>query len=163
MDLIIAIIFGFGIATFVIVLLQHLGRISKHLRVIRLQLEIQNSMFTSNELLELDKNILYWQEKMFKYKDSYDEKDKDIQDVTFNLFWAYVERLNHFRVMIVEAKETGDPTKIHEKYEKWLNKNGEEIENLEEKAKTLDPKIKEELERRSLDLEFLGKWGKDEN
>jgi tRNA U34 5-carboxymethylaminomethyl modifying enzyme MnmG/GidA len=163
MDMIISIIFGLGITTFVIVLLQHLGRISKHLRIVRLQLEIQNPMFTSNELLELDKNILYWQEKMFKHKDSYGEQDKDIRDVTFNLFWAYVERLNHFRVMIAEAKETGNPTKVHAKYEDWLHKNEEEIEKMEKKAKTLDAKIKADIERRSLDLEFLGKWDKEEN
>lgn len=163
MDLIISIVFGLGITTIVIVLLQHLGRISKHLRIIRLQLEIQNSMFTSNELLELDKNIQYWQEKMFKYKDTYGDKDKDIRDITFKLFWAYVERLNHFRVMIVEARDTGDPNKIHEKYEDWLHKNEEEIEKMEEKAKTSDAKIKADLERKSLDLGFLGKWDKEEN
>src|SRR3989344_1053447 len=108
MDLIISIIFGVSIAIIIMVLLQHLGRISKHLRIIRLQLEIQNPMFTSNELLELDKNIQYWQEKMFKYKDTYGDKDKDIRDITFNLFWANVDRLNHFRIMIVEATNTGD-------------------------------------------------------
>lgn len=100
---------------------------------------------------------------MFKYKDNLDEKDKDIQEVTFNLFWAYVERLNHFRVMIVEAKVIGDPTKVHAKYEDWLRKNEEEIEKMEKKAKTLNAKIKEDLDRKSLDLEFLGKWGKEEN
>lgn len=163
MDLIISVILGIGITIVIIALLQHLGKISKHLRTIRLQLEIQNPMFTSNELLELDKNIQYWQEKMFKYKDTFAEKDKDIRDITFKLFWAYVDRLNHFRVMIVEAKDTGDPSKIHEKYEDWLHKNEEEIKKMEDKAKTLDSKIKSDLERRSLDLEFLGKWDKEEN
>lgn len=163
MDLIISIIFGVGIAMLVMVLLQHLGRISKHLRTIRLQLEIQNPMFTSNQLLELDKNINYWEEKMMKYKDRYDDKDKEINDVTFKLFWAYVDRLNHFRLMVLEAKASGSQAKISDKYEKWLFKNEEEIRNMEEKAKTLDAKIKGDLEKRSLDFEFLGKWDKDEN
>lgn len=161
--MIISIIFGLGITIVVVALLQHLGKISKHLRIIRLQLEIQNPMFTSEELLELDKNIFYWHEKMFKYKDSYGDKDKDVRDITFKLFWAYVERLNHYRVMIVEAKDTGDPSKIHEKYEDWLHKNEEEIEKMEEKAKTLDAQIKADLERKSLDFEFSGKWDKEEN
>lgn len=163
MDLIISIFFGLSLVTFIFALLQHLGRISKHLRIIRLQLEIQNPMFTSEELLELDKNIQYWHEKMFKHKDDYGEKNKEIGDLTFKLFWAYLERLNHFRVMIVEARKTGDPTKIHEKYEAWLQKNGEEIKNMEKKAMRLNGKIKEDLEKMNLDLEFLGKWNKDEN
>ena len=100
---------------------------------------------------------------MFKYKDDISEENKEISDITFKLFWAYVERLNHFSVMIVEAKNTGEPSKIHKKYEDWLHKNDEEIEKMEEKAKTLDAKIKSDLERRSLDLEFLGKWDKEEN
>ena len=66
---------GVGITIVVIVLLHYLGRISKHLRIIRLQLEIQNPMFTSEELLELDKSIIYWQEKMWKYKDDIGEKN----------------------------------------------------------------------------------------
>lgn len=163
MEMIISIIFGVGIVTIIMVLFQHLGRISKHLRIIRLQLEIQNPLFTSNQLLELDKNINYWQKKMMKYKDSYGEKDKEIRDITFNLFWAYVDRLNHFRIMVVEAKENGNPTKIYDKYEKWLDKNEKEIDDIEDKAKTIDAKIKEDLEKRSLDFEFLGKWDKDEN
>ena len=61
MDLLISVVLGLGIIIVVLTLIQHLGKISKHLRIIRLQLEIQNPMFTSNELLELDKNILYWQ------------------------------------------------------------------------------------------------------
>ena len=144
MDLIISIIFGVGIATFIMVLLQHLDRISKHLRIIRLQLEIQNPMFTSNELLELDKNINYWQGKMMKYKESNGEKDEEIGDVTFKLFWAYVDRLNHFRIMIVEAKETGKPGKIHDKYRTWLDKNGKEVHDMEDKAKTKNTPIANE-------------------
>lgn len=166
MDMIISIIFGVSVGAFVIVVLnslRHLDRISKHLRIIRLQLEIQNPMFTSNQLLELDKNINYWEEKMWKYKDRYDDKDKEINDVTFKLFWAYVSRLNHFRVMVLEAKASGDQDKISKKYEKWLDKNEKEIDDLEEKAKVLDTKIKEDLEKRSLDFEFLGKWDRDEN
>lgn len=160
MDLIIPIVFGVGIVILIFALFQHLGKISKHLRIIRLQLEIQNPMFTSNQLLELDQNINYWQEKMMKYKDSNDE---EISQLTFDLFWAYVSRLNHFRVMVLEAKASGDQDKISKKHGKWLDKNEKEIDNLEEKAKALDEKIKSDLERRSLDFEFLGKWDRDEN
>lgn len=163
MDLIISVVLGAGITIVIIVLLQHLGRISKHLRIIRLQLEIQNPMFVSDELLELDKNINYWQEKMWKYKDETDEKYKDIRDVTFNLFWAYVERLNHYRIMIAESKKSGETTKIHEKYEKWLESNEEDIRKMEEKAIAIDDKIKGEISKRNLDLEFLGKWDREEN
>jgi|SRR3989344_4568926 len=163
MDLIISIIFGVSIAIIIMVLLQHLGRISKHLRIIRLQLEIQNPLFTSNQLLELDQNINYWQEKMMKYKDNDGEKDKEISDITFHLFWAYVGRLNYFRVMIAEAKETGNPDKVSDKYRKLLDKNEKEIDDLEDKAKTQNVKIKEDLEKRSLDFNFLGKWDRDEN
>ena len=56
-----------------------------------------------------------------------------------------------------------DASKIHEKYEDWLRKNEEEIEKMEQKAKSLNAKIKDDLERKSLDLEFLGKWDKEEN
>lgn len=140
-----------------------LGKISKHLRIIRLQLEIQNPMFVSGELLELDKNIQYWQEKMSKYRNDFSDKNKEIAGLTFNLFWAYVDRLNHFRIMVVEAKKTGTPAKIHEKYEKWLDKNEERIREMEKKAMKLNGKIKEDLDRRNLDLEFLGKWDRDEN
>ena len=131
MDTAIFVVFGIGVAVCVYVLLQHIDKISKHLRIIRLQLEIQNPMFTSEELLELDKNIIYWQEKMLLYKDNTSEKDKEISEISFKLFWGYVERLNHFRVMIVEAKNTGDPGKIHDKYEDWLRKNSAEIDKME--------------------------------
>lgn len=160
--MIISIIFGVGIAVVTIVLLQHLGRISKHLRIIRLQLEIQNPMFTSNQLLELDKNINYWEEKMMKYKDRYDDKDKEANDITFKLFWAYVDRLNHFRLMVLDAKAIGNQAKISDKYEKWLSKNEEEIREMEKKAERL-PEFKSDLRGKSLDLEFLGKWNRDEN
>lgn len=163
MDLFVSIILGLGISIVVFVLIQHFGRISKHLRIIRLQLEIQNPLFVSEQLLELDKNINYWQGKMFKYKDDISEKNKEIGQLTFDLFWAYIERLNHFRIMVVEAKQTGNPTKVHEKYETWLNKNEENIRNMEKRAKEIDSKIKEDLEKRSLDNEFLGKWDIDEN
>ena len=160
MDIIFYIIFGVGVAIVVAGTLRHLAKISKHLRIIRLQLEIQNHMFTSNQLLELDKNINYWEEKMMKYKDSSNE---EISQVTFDLFWAYVTRLNHFRTMVLESKVSGNQAKISTKYEKWLFKNEEELEAMENKAKTLDSKIKSDLEKKSLDLEFLGKWDKDEN
>lgn len=163
MALIISILLGACIAAIIIILTQHLGRISKHLRIIRLQLEMQNPMFTSGDLLELDKNIQYWQEKMFKYKDDSSERNKEIRDLTFEIFWAYVARLNHLRVMMAEARKTGDPMKTHEKYENWLHKNGENIAGMELKAKNLDTGIKENLDQRNLDLEFLGKWDRDEN
>jgi len=163
MDLIAVIFFGFGLTALIYVLIQLLGRISKHLRIIRLQLEIQNPLFTSEELLELDKNIEYWREKMWKYKDDGSEKNKEIGNITFKLFWAHADRLNHYRVMIVEARKTGDPTKIYDKYEKWLDKNEKEIEKMEKKAIGLNWRIKGDLEKRSLDFEFLGKWDIDEN
>ena len=120
-------------------------------------------MFVSEELLELDKNIQYWHEKMFKYKDDTSEKNKEISKMTFDLFWANIKRLNNFRVMIAEARKTGNPTKIHEKYEEWLDKNEEDIRNMEKKAMELNNKIKEDLEKRSLDIEFLGKWNIDKH
>lgn len=163
MDIIFFIIFGIGIATFISVLLQHLGRISKHLRLIRLQLEIQNPLFTSEQLLELDKSINYWQEKMMKYRNKYDDKNKEIRDMTFKLFWAYVERLNYFRNMINEARENNNPDKINDKHRKWLDENEKEIDDMEEKAKVLDVKIKNDLDKKDLDLEFLGRWDKNEN
>lgn len=161
--MIISIIFGVGITVFVMVLLQHLGRISKHLRIIRLQLEIQNPMFTSEYLLELEKNIDYWDKWMMRYRNRYSDKDKEINDAIFNVYFAYINRRDRSRKMIAEAKATGDPEKIHDKYEKWLDKNEEEIRKMEDKAKTLDTKIKEDLEKRSLDFEFLGKWDRGEN
>lgn len=65
--------------------------------------------------------------------------------------------------MIAEAKQTGNPTKVHEKYENWLNKNEENIISMKKRAKEINSKIKEDLEKRSIDIEFLGKWDKDEN
>lgn len=162
MDIIVSVLLGLGIAAFIFFVIQLLSKISKHLRIIRLQLEIQNPLFVSDELLELDQNIQYWHDKMFKFKDDMDDKNKEIRDLTFNLFWAYVERLNHFRIMVAEAKKTGNPSSIHEQNEKWIKKNEEEIRDLEEKAKSHNSKIKEELEKRNLDFEFLGKWSADE-
>lgn len=163
MDFVVLVIFGVLIITFALALLRHLDKISKHLKAVRLQLEIQNPLFVSEQLLELDKNINYWHGKMWKYKDETDDKYKEISEVTFNLFWEYVDRLNHYRIMIVESKKTGEPTKIHEKYEKWLTTNQEEIRKMEEKAMALDEKIKDEISKRNLDIEFLGKWNKDES
>lgn len=163
MDLLISIIFGLAIAVFVYFLINILNKISSHLRIIRLQLEIQNPLFVSEELLELDKNINYWKEKMWKYKDDIGETNKEIRDITFNLFWAYVEKLNHFRVMVAESKVLGNPNKTHEKYEKWLDKNGEDIRKMEKRATEINDKIKDEIGKRDLDLEFLGKWDTSEN
>lgn len=163
MDLIGFIFLGVAIVGVVLVLMQHLGRISKHLRIIRLQLEIQNPMFVSEELLDLDKNITYWHGKMFKYKEDTSEKNKEISQLTFDLFWAYVERLNHYRIMIAEAKHTGDSSKIHDKYRDWLRKNEERIEKMEKRSMEIDSKIKDDLSKRNLDIEFSGKWDTDEN
>jgi len=163
MENIIFLFLGFLIAYFVWASLQFLGKISNHLKIIRLQLEIQNPLFVSEQLLELDKNIDYWHEKMWKYKEETDEKHKDIRDVTFDLFWAYVDRLNHYRAMITESRKNGETTKIHEKYEKWLKTNENEIQKMEEKAIGLDGKIKDDITKRNLDIEFLGKWDKNEN
>lgn len=118
-------------------------------------------MFVSEELLELDKNIKYWRTKMWKYKDDIHEKNKEIGKLTFDLFWQHVERLNQFRVMIVEAKKNGNTDKIHKKYESWLDKNKEDIEKTERKARGINSQIKKDLEKRDLDIEFLGKWDID--
>lgn len=143
--------------------MQHLGRILKHLRLIRLQLEIQNPMFVSEQLLDLDKNVNYWQEKMWKYKEDTSERNKEIRELTFQLFWAYVETQNHYRIMIAEAKHTGDPSKIHDKYRDKLEKKYEEIRKKEERAMEINSKIKDEIGKRDLDIEFAGKWETDEN
>lgn len=163
MDFITAFLFGISIFLFISFLKKYFDGITKHLRIIRLQLEIQNPMFVSEELLELDKNINYWHEKMFKYKDDISEKNKEISQLTFDLFWLYVEKQNRLRIMIAEVKKIGNPTKIHEKYEKWLNKNEENIKKMEKRVKEIDRKISEDLEKRDLDIEFLGKWDKDES
>lgn len=154
MDLLLSILIGAGIFAFAYAIIQSLTRITKNLKVIRLQLEIQNPMFVSEELIELDKSIDYWQKEMLKYKNDFSEKNKEIGQNTFDLFWAHVERLNQFRIMIAEAKHTGDPTKVHDKYRKWLEENEERIDKLEKSAKKIDSKIKEDLEKRSLDREF---------
>ena len=161
MNLLLSIIFGFGIFALVYFLIQSLNKIVEQLKIIRLQLEIQNPMFVSEELIELDKNIKYWQEKMMKYKNDFSDKNKEIGQVTFDLFWANVERLNHFRIMIAEAKHTGDPSKIHDKYRKWLEENEEKVRNMEKKAKELDTEINEDLDKRSIDYEFQGVWNRD--
>ena len=163
MELLFVIIFTISIAALIYSATQFAGRITKHLKVIRLQLEIQNPMFVSEQLLDLDKHIEYWQEKMFKYKDDMSEENKEIQGLTFDLFWAYLERLNHYRVMIVEAKQTGSPNKIHDKYRKWLEENEERIHKMEKKVMEINPKIKEDLDKRNIDYEFSGKWNAKED
>lgn len=163
MDLIGFIFLGVVLVGIVVALIQHIGRISKHLRIIRLQLEIQNPMFVSEELLDLDKNTKYWQEKMWKYKENTSDKNKEIGDLTFHLFWAYVEKLNHYRIMIAEAKHSGDPSKVHDKYRDRLVKKDEEIRKMEKRAMELNSKIKDEIGRRNLDLEFASKWDTDDN
>lgn len=154
MDLLISILVGISVFAFVYVIIQSLTKITKNLKVIRLQIEIQNPMFISEEIMELEERVDYWQEKMFKYRNDISEKNKEIRDVTFDLFWANVERRNQFRIMIAEAKQTGNPSKIHDKYGKWLKENETKIMKLEEKAKKIDSKIKEDIDRRSLDREF---------
>ena len=161
--MIIAIIFGIGITAVVMALLQHLDKISKHLRIIRLQLEIQNPMFTSGYLLDLDKHIDYWEKWMMKYRNRYDDKDKEMSDIIFKVYFAYINRRDRSRKMIAEAKVTGDPETVHNKHEKWLDKNEEEIRKMEDKAEALDAKIKSDMEKRGYDFEFLGKWDRDEN
>lgn len=162
MDSIVIILLALGVTYIMYILHRYLVKIVKHLRVIRLQLEIQNPMFVSEELLALDRNINYWREKALEYKDDISDENKEIRDLTHGLFFGYVERLNRFRIMIAEADKTGNPTKVHEKYEDWLDENEEKMENMETKAMELDERIKKDITSKRLDLEFLGYWRYDE-
>ncbi len=161
MDLIITLVAAITIFYFINKITLRLGEISKHLRAIRLQSEIQNPIATSDELLDLDKNINFWHDQMYKYKEN--DKDKEIRDLTFDLFWAYVEKLNHLRVEVIEIKHLGNQEKVTEKYEDWFEKNDNKIREMEKKAMEIDQTINKVISKRNLDYEFLGKWDRDES
>jgi len=157
MNNIISII-AFVLIVYLITKIQnYFEKISNHLKAIRIQLEFQNPMFLTSELLQLDYFLKFFHQKMNAYRDD-DKKPKELNDLLFKLFWAYQEKANKYRALIAEAKVSGDPVKVYKEYDKWLGENNTEIKNLEDKAKKLDKKIKEILDDRDLSYEFTGKW-----
>ncbi len=158
---IVAILILAGVVIFFLYPVKHfLNNINKHLRVIKLQLEIQNPLFTTNELILIDQNIDFWHDKMWKYKDDDRKENKEISDLTFSLFWLYVTRLNLYRVMVLKAKHTGDADGIYDKYEKELEENEKETRDKEKRAGEINKQIYDELQKRNLDIEFTGEWNK---
>lgn len=137
---------------------QLLKKIAQYLYRIKLLLEFQNPAYDSDDLWQFDQVAKYWDD----IRDNYDEwskKDEKLKDLVFDRWLMQCRLRNLMRQNYFQAlKQNGDLDKIEERYDKEIDKVNEDIRKLEEKISALNPKIKETLEKKSLDMEFGHRW-----
>lgn len=157
------LILSIFIIRFIFIIPDQLQKILNYLKKIKLLLEISSPIFSSEGLWQLEQEIEYWKEKDDKYHNDFSDKNKKIKDLISGIYWDHRRELEIFKEMNLKALCGKSLKKVREEYDKELDEIRKRINENEEKLRKPNKKINDELMKRDLDYEFLGRWTREKD